>query len=50
VGQLLVAQRYDHIKEIAQQILIDKQDKVKDTGQRDKNFTQTISDIEFILR
>lgn len=50
VGQLLVAQRYDHIKEIAEQILIDKQDKVKDTGQRDNNFRQTLSDIEWMLK
>ncbi len=49
VSQTEIADRYEHIKQIGQQILIEKQDKIKDTGQRDNNFLQTMSKIKWLL-
>lgn len=50
VNQSDIAKRYQHIQNIAQDILINKHTTLTDSGQRDNNFRQSLSDIEWMLK
>lgn len=49
-GSDFMAERYKHIEEITREILRQKRGLVKDTGQRDDNFQQTLSDLDWWLK